>query len=207
MTKLSELVLHLKNEIPVEICNQIIDSFNEEDSFQEQSKEIDSRETKKSSSNMFTLRSGTTEFFLSKYYTKVGVTKYSEYIKSFNKFADYCILENYCYSHSYRLIRYNEGESIHNHIDSDFCSIFGSCSLILNEEYTGGEFSFFNGDHNLKTQTGDIVVFPAGLFFTHGVTPVESGTRFSVNSFLCNENYFLVRNLDLSQFRDHYIFG
>ena len=55
-----------------------------------------------------------------------------------------------------------------------------SCSLILNDDYDGGDFSFFNGEHIIPKKTGDAVVFPSNFCFPHSVTPVTSGDRHSV---------------------------
>ena len=55
-----------------------------------------------------------------------------------------------------------------------------SCSFILNEEYDGGDFSFFEGKHIVKKKAGSAVVFPSNFCFPHAVTPVTNGDRHAV---------------------------
>ena len=56
-----------------------------------------------------------------------------------------------------------------------------SISLILNDGYEGGEFEFDSALPQLPPEAlkkGSIIAFPS--FFTHRVTPVTSGTRYSI---------------------------
>ena len=55
-----------------------------------------------------------------------------------------------------------------------------SCSLILNDNYKGGDFSFFNGEYVVKKKKGSVVVFPSNFCFPHAVTPVSKGNRHSI---------------------------
>jgi len=54
-----------------------------------------------------------------------------------------------------------------------------SMTILLNEDYEGGEFEFFNYDNLLiKEKMGTIIVFPSYLL--HRVRPVTSGVRYSL---------------------------
>ena len=55
-----------------------------------------------------------------------------------------------------------------------------SFSLILNDNYEGGELEFKNSDENisLDLNKGDMVTFPS--FLEHRVKPVLNGTRISL---------------------------
>ena len=55
-----------------------------------------------------------------------------------------------------------------------------SCSLILNDNYKGGDFSFFKGKHLVKKKKGSAVVFPSNFCFPHAITPVTKGDRHSI---------------------------
>ena len=112
------------------------------------------------------------------------INGWMKHLKTFDMFAVGALEDNLRYSHKYRLMRYKEGQWIHPHIDwHHLCS--GSLSIALNDEteYTGGNFKFFN-DYNVRLKKGEAMVFPANPFFVHEVTPIETGTRYSVNSFL-----------------------
>ena len=82
-----------------------------------------------------------------------------------------------------RILKYSAGEQIIDHVDvSPFNR--ASCTLNLNEEYTGGEFTFFSGKHIETFKTGDAMIFPAEPIWIHGTKPILSGTRYSINCFL-----------------------
>ena len=55
-----------------------------------------------------------------------------------------------------------------------------SCSLLLNDDYEGGELSFFNKRYKRKGSKGDLVIFPSSFTYPHEVLPVISGTRYSI---------------------------
>ena len=55
-----------------------------------------------------------------------------------------------------------------------------SCSIILNDDYDGGDFSFFNGEYIIPKKTGAINIFPSNFCFPHAVTPVSNGDRRSI---------------------------
>jgi hypothetical protein len=50
------------------------------------------------------------------------------------------------------------------------------CSLLLNEDYEGGELVFPDQNKSLKAKAGDMVVFP-GYYVSHGVAEITKGTR------------------------------
>lgn len=86
-------------------------------------------------------------------------------------------------SHQYRLMKYLPGGWIHPHIDGN-PYINASCTFQLNDEFEGGEFWFWNGQHRIRMGRGDALIFPAGPFWVHEVRNVVSGVRYSVNSFI-----------------------
>jgi predicted 2-oxoglutarate/Fe(II)-dependent dioxygenase YbiX len=81
----------------------------------------------------------------------------------------------------YDLLRYGEGGFYKTHIDSstNFLRTL-SCSFILNDDYEGGEWEFFNGALKLKPPKGSAIAFPSTFLYPHGITPVTKGTRFSI---------------------------
>lgn len=81
----------------------------------------------------------------------------------------------------YDLLRYKEGEFYEEHIDSFIHhnrSI--SCSLMLNDDYDGGEFSFFKRKLKFKLKKGSVIMFPSNFMFPHEILPVQKGTRYSI---------------------------
>jgi|TARA_R100001530_G_C4309101_1_gene152523 predicted 2-oxoglutarate/Fe(II)-dependent dioxygenase YbiX len=55
-----------------------------------------------------------------------------------------------------------------------------SCSIILNDDYEGGDFSFFEGQYVVKKQAGSAIVFPSNFCYPHAVTPVSKGDRHAI---------------------------
>ena len=51
-------------------------------------------------------------------------------------------------------------------------------TIILNDDYEGGEFEFFLDDIQIKNEIGTVIVFPS--YFLHRVNPVTKGTRYSL---------------------------
>jgi predicted 2-oxoglutarate/Fe(II)-dependent dioxygenase YbiX len=92
------------------------------------------------------------------------------------------------------LLKYSTGASIHPHIDwGPF--IHASCTFNLNDNYNGGEFAFFNGQHTITLGKGDALIFPADSFWVHEVKPVTEGIRYSTNSFITSLPDDIQRNL------------
>jgi hypothetical protein len=50
------------------------------------------------------------------------------------------------------------------------------CSLLLNDDYEGGELVFPEQSSSIKPKAGDMVVFP-GYYVSHGVAEITKGTR------------------------------
>ena len=78
-------------------------------------------------------------------------------------------------------IKYKTGDFVTEHIDtSGGESRILSCSLLLNDDYKGGELAFFNKRYKHKGSKGDLVIFPSSFTYPHEVLPVKSGTRYSI---------------------------
>ena len=52
-----------------------------------------------------------------------------------------------------------------------------TCSLILNDDYRGGDFSFFEGEYIIPKKAHSAIVFPSNFCFPHAVTTVVQGDR------------------------------
>ena len=81
----------------------------------------------------------------------------------------------------YMLLRYKTGDYVKKHVDtsSDQHRTL-SCSLILNDDYEGGEISFLDGKVKPHLKKGDLVIFPSSFTYPHQVLPITSGTRYSI---------------------------
>jgi len=87
------------------------------------------------------------------------------------------------------LLKYEEGGKFDCHVDTstDPTRIL-SVIFNLNKDYEGGDLVFEDQKNNIikqiKLQTGSVVFFPSNFMYSHGVTPVTKGTRYSIVAWL-----------------------
>lgn len=53
-------------------------------------------------------------------------------------------------------------------------------SFVLNDNYDGGDFVFFEGTYTVPKKKGSAVVFPSNFCFPHAITPVSNGDRHAI---------------------------
>jgi len=81
----------------------------------------------------------------------------------------------------YILLKYKVNDYVCEHVDTNSGEHRTlSCSIILNDEYEGGDLIFFNGQYKPKLNKGDMVIFPAGFTYPHQVSSITSGTRYAI---------------------------
>lgn len=84
----------------------------------------------------------------------------------------------------YKLLRYPSGEfagKYDQHTDhSRDHNRFFTIIFILNDDYEGGELSFFNKEYVIKPKKGTIIAFPSAYMFPHAVHPCTAGERRSI---------------------------
>lgn len=82
---------------------------------------------------------------------------------------------------AFELLRYRTGGFYRKHTDS-FRRVPRSlsCSFALNDDFGGGDWSFFDGEYRLSPPKGSVVLFPSNFMFPHEILEVSSGTRYSV---------------------------
>lgn len=102
----------------------------------------------------------------------------SKCIKEYNTRFPYCKIEE---DSGYELLKYPEGCFYVEHTDSFKARPRAvSCSFILNDDFEGGEFAFFNKELKYKLEKGDAIMFPSNFMYPHEVMPVTKGTRYSI---------------------------
>ena len=63
-----------------------------------------------------------------------------------------------------------------------------SMSIVLNDDFEGGEFEFMGSENDLiKARTGTIIIFPS--YLQHRVRPVTKGVRHSLVVWFCGEPF------------------
>jgi predicted 2-oxoglutarate/Fe(II)-dependent dioxygenase YbiX len=102
----------------------------------------------------------------------------SQAIKEYAQRFDSTIIEQ---DSGYDLLKYEVGGFYTQHTDSfkDNPRVV-SCSFILNDDYEGGEFAFFDRELVYKLKKGSCIMFPSNFMYPHEIMPVTSGTRYSI---------------------------
>ena len=181
--KLEDFIHVEKNAISDEFCKQIIEEYDDSDDWkpgtindyevneyrkcevvylsQEETLEKNLKTRNKIDERLFNIITNNLEKYLKKY-DSMGYVQISE-------------------DTGYMLLRYKTGDYVKKHVDtSSEQHRTLSCSLILNDDYGGGEMSFFNGEIKPDLKRGDLLIFPSSFTYPHEVLPVKSGIRYSI---------------------------
>lgn len=191
--KIKDLIFRQNNLIPKDKCIYFIDIFEkykDKSGFERSIKYTEEKNNERVVDNFKCLN--LSNFYkidnelkkaadLAFFYISLMVLNYTNFLKiNISKF----ITDKYINKTSnIRILKYSKGEQIIDHLDVNF-GIRGSCTLNLNENYEGGEFTFFSGKHIETFKTGDAMIFPAEPIWIHGTKPILSGNRYSINCFL-----------------------
>lgn len=181
MKDLKDYILVLENIIPDKLCDDILNEYKNskewEDAFLVKnivSKEIRNcvriqislNETIEKNKNIRkTLDDKVFEC------AKKGIEKYNKKFSHVNISKD----------SGYDLLKYEKGGFYTEHVDL-FTEIPRtiSCSFILNNNFKGGEFSFFDNELIYTIKKGSAIMFPSNFLYPHSVLPVTEGTRYSI---------------------------
>ncbi len=188
--KISDLKFHINGLVPKDTCNYFINFYEENKQYaiSENSYKYQTEKNEEDNYKCINLseRSLQNDVFLkplelAKKYINIMITNYVFYIKAnicptFNRY----LIGN---SLNIRILKYDTGQFIKDHTDIGSLTR-ASCTLNLNENYTGGEFRFFDGKIKHSFKTGDAMIFPAEPIWIHGTEPIVKGTRYSINCFL-----------------------
>jgi len=191
--KITDLIFRQNNLVPKDKCKYFIDIFEkykDKSSFERSLKYTKEKNNKIVIDNFKCLN--LSNFYkiddeikkaadLASFYISLMILNYTNFLKvNISEF----ITDRYInLTSNIRILKYSVGEQIIDHLDVNPFNR-ASCTLNLNEEYTGGEFTFFSGKHIETFKTGDGMIFPAEPIWIHGTKPVLSGTRYSINCFL-----------------------
>ena len=187
MFDITKLALKIPNFLTDRECDMLIGEFEQRknESYLERSLNYKTNQPKESSFKVVPLNPNTNSFNFIKEKTKLAIDTWIEYLDQPKYFFTHLLRDHLKFSHNYRIMKYGTGAEIHPHSDHA-PGTYGSISFNLNDGYTGGEFKFFNGKHTIPLGKGDALIFPADFFWVHEVTPIITGERYSINSFIRN---------------------
>jgi len=200
---ITELIYRVPNFLSDNECDSLISEYGKRSSeiSLERCPDANTGIVTRSSFQRISLLEGTENYDLLFRKTEQAVNQYLDYLESKGSFHMPLLRKSFNYSHMYRLLKYGPGNKIHPHTDHDPLT-YGSVTFNLNDDYTGGEFKFFNGKYTVKLKRGEMMIWPADYYWVHEVSPVETGYRYSTNSFLLAvspkfKNALELRNLDV----------
>lgn len=184
---LPDLILHLKNVVPKDECDDYIHEFERRKVGAEYETSLNSQTKihEKSNYKVVTLTESYQNYDRLIATMNRGLKNWIEHLETFNAFNTVFYKKKLLYPHKLRILKYQKDCYIHPHTDVDVFE-HASITINLNDNYEGGQFCFFNKKHILNLGIGDILVFPADPFWVHEVSPITSGTRYSINSFVCS---------------------
>lgn len=176
----SDYIKVYENIIDPELCDQLINEFSEDEwvdsklANEQVNTKIRNCKSIHLSTDEFIDRNRKTRKILDeKIYKSASdaITKYKE------EFSDLEISSDT----GYTMLKYDEGGFYIQHIDSYKQEPrVVSCSFILNDDYEGGEFAFFDRKLKYKLKKGSVLMFPSNFMFPHEIMPVINGTRYSI---------------------------
>jgi len=186
MINLNELIFRKKNALTKDECQFLIEEYAKltDNNLLEQCPEANSGVVTQSTFKRGSLEFGTEAWNLAFKANENIINEYMDYLDTFGMFHTLA-RSSMLFSHMYRVLKYEPGSKIHPHTDhSPF--VYGSATFNLNDDYTGGDFLFWNGAHRVKLEVGEAMIWPADYFWVHEVEPIKTGIRYSTNSFLLN---------------------
>lgn len=194
---LEQQILVIPNLLSLEECDRLIEHYeNSNDNVKyEHSVNVITGHQETSSYKVKAIADNSYEYKLAFSKIEIALNKWIKHLENFNSYHVEGLRRRLNFPHLLRILKYDVGEFIHPHVD---VTTFGhaSCTLNLNDEYTGGIFSFFNRKFDVRLGKGDAIVFPISWFWVHEVTPIISGTRYALNTFILSQPRSIEKSIE-----------
>ena len=179
--KLEDYIYIVKNALSHEVCNEILDEFTNSDEWTDTV--VGNGVIKKNIRNCQTIVISYPHVIQKNKDIRHGLDNAifdgaSKCIQEYNNKFPHCKIEE---DSGYELLKYPKGCFYTEHTDSFKARPRAvSCSFILNDDFEGGEFAFFDREIKYKLEKGDALLFPSNFMYPHEVMPVTKGTRYSI---------------------------
>ena len=190
MEKLENYIEYYQNLVPIDLCKQIIDEYSNSKNLEEAAIV---EGMYKDERNCLTLNMSSDHIISKSLHRKDMDTKLYNYInEGYTRYTlglpqgTYSGCAQFADDTGYEFLQYNKYGKFREHTDNYRGSNRAlSVSLLLNDEFQGGEFVFFAGEKNqkvIKQTPGSVLFFPSNFLYPHQVMPIYEGTRYSVVS-------------------------
>ena len=170
MENILDFIKVYKGAVSNELCDDIVNKYKDSDKFK-LSETIGGLDTK--IRNCYLLNLLDDEDIDGRLFKEqaININKYAE------EFSNVSVEQDT----GYGLLKYEKGGFYTEHVDHATELVRTvSCSIIINDDYEGGEFSFFGREHIIKASKGDVIMFPSNFVYRHEVLPVTKGTRYAI---------------------------
>jgi hypothetical protein len=180
-SNLNEYIVVIKNALTDPLCDAILQEFK--DSYEWEDTVVGKGTVEKNTRNCETVVISYPHIIEKNKKIRLKLDKYifasaSKCIQEYNTKYPHCNIEE---DSGYELLKYSEGGFYIQHVDSFKARPRAvSCSFILNDDFEGGEFAFFDRELKYKLEKGDALMFPSNFMYPHEVMPVTQGTRYSI---------------------------
>jgi len=180
MNTLSDHIVVIENAIPVALCDAVLKEYIDCDDWVPATTGDGKSDGERQCSNIGISYDNIMQKNLE---VRKNLDKYL-YVSAANVIHQYSKkypLCNVTHDTGYILLKYEVNQFYAKHIDffkDNFRVI--SCSFVLNDDYEGGEFAFFDRELVYKLKKGSCIMFPSNFMYPHEIVPVTSGTRYSI---------------------------
>lgn len=179
--KLEDYIYIVKNALSLNLCDEILEEFKNKDEWEQA--HIGHGNIDKNIRNCKVIGISCSHIIQknNKVRHKLDNAIFDGASKCIREYKDkftHCTIEE---DSGYLLLEYSEGNFYAQHTDSyKLHPRSVSCSFILNDNFEGGEFAFFDREFIYKIDKGDAIMFPSNFMYPHEVMPVTKGTRYSI---------------------------
>jgi predicted 2-oxoglutarate/Fe(II)-dependent dioxygenase YbiX len=181
MKNIHDYILVIKNALTNPLCDAILEEYKNSDEWVDTV--VGTGIVEKNIRNCQTIVTSYPHIIEKNKKVRSKIDKYifasaAKCIQEYNLKFSYCNIQE---DSGYELLKYLEGCFYTEHTDSFKARPRAvSCSFILNDDFEGGEFAFFNRELKYKLEKGDAIMFPSNFMYPHEVMPVTKGTRYSI---------------------------
>jgi len=181
LKNINDCIVVIKNALTDPLCDAILNEFKNSDEWQDTI--VGSGNVEKKIRNCETVVISYPHIIEKNKKIRLKLDKYifasaSKCIQEYNNKFTHCKIQE---DSGYELLKYSEGGFYIQHVDSFKARPRSvSCSFILNDNFEGGEFAFFDKELKYKLDKGDAIMFPSNFMYPHEIMPVTKGTRYSI---------------------------
>lgn len=169
MNKLEDYIIELKNIIPNDLSDNIVSYYKNNNSLFKEALVAE---------NKFNLNvRNCYALYLNQTFEKKIFDVVSECITTYNNKFKVSVSKDT----GYMVLKYEKGGFYKEHTDQhEQHNRSLSCSLLLNDDFSGGNLSFFNNKIIYPVKKNSVIMFPSNFMYPHQILPVLNGVRYSI---------------------------